>query len=128
MNLNEINKMETVRNKCLECGEWMVGRIDKKYCDIECKNLFNNRLNRDENNLIRNVNNILRRNRRILSKYYSIGKDKVERDRLLQEGFQFRYYTGTYKSEEGNEFLFCYDQGYSVLNDGFVSLRSLPNE
>jgi len=46
---------------CLECGEPLIGRSDKKFCDDQCRNAYNNKLNRDHINLYRNINNKLRK-------------------------------------------------------------------
>ena len=40
------------------------------------------------------------------------GKTKVSREKLLQIGFEFNYFTNTYKTKEGSFYYYCYDQGY----------------
>ena len=47
---------------CPECGDKIVGRIDKKFCSDGCRNAHNNNVNKDGKNLIRNINNRLRKN------------------------------------------------------------------
>ena len=47
--------------KCLECGDKVVGRIDKKFCSDYCRNAFNNKVDKESKNLIRNTNNRLRK-------------------------------------------------------------------
>ena len=56
-----------MKNKCLECGEPVIGRIDKKFCSDYCRNTFNNKVNKESKNLIRNINNRLRKNHRVLT-------------------------------------------------------------
>ena len=51
---------------CLECGDKIIGREDKKFCSDGCRNAYNNKMNKDQNNLMRNINNKLRKNYRIL--------------------------------------------------------------
>ena len=46
-----------MQKQCLECGEKIVGRIDKKFCSDACRNAYNNNVNKDSKNLIRNTNN-----------------------------------------------------------------------
>ena len=53
--------------ECLECGDQLKGRIDKKFCSDYCRNSYNNKVNKDSKNLIRNMNNRLRKNYKILS-------------------------------------------------------------
>ena len=73
---------------------------------------FNNRLNSDQINYVRNVNNILRRNRRILMSMNPTGKNKVSHDKLKAQGFNFKYFTSTYKTREGAQYYYCYEHGY----------------
>jgi len=47
-----------MQKACLECGDNIVGRIDKKFCSDGCRNAYNNKVNKDSKNLIRNTNNI----------------------------------------------------------------------
>ncbi|HRZ33187.1 MAG TPA: DUF2116 family Zn-ribbon domain-containing protein, partial [Flavobacterium sp.] len=42
---------------CLECGEKIIGREDKKFCSDGCRNSYNNKINKDSTNLMRNINN-----------------------------------------------------------------------
>jgi hypothetical protein len=98
--------------RCLECGERIVGRTDKKFCDDPCRVTYNNRLNSDNTNLIRNINNALRKNRRILLQLNSSGKTRTTRERLLEKGFDFQYFTSIYRTREGAVYHYCYEQGY----------------
>ncbi len=52
--------------KCLECGEPLMGKVDKKFCSDACRNAYNNKLNSDSTALMRNINYILRRGRLVL--------------------------------------------------------------
>ena len=68
-----------MQKKCLECGEKIVGRIDKKFCSDACRNAYNNSVNKDSKNLIRNTNNRLRKNYRILDELNPDKKTKISR-------------------------------------------------
>lgn len=111
-----------MEKQCLECGEPIKGRIDKKFCSDLCRNSFNNRNNSDLNNTIRNINNILRRNRRILEDLTPEGKSKVTRDKLILKGFNFNYFTNIYQTKNGNQYFFCYEYGYLPLDGDFYAL------
>lgn len=117
-----------MERKCLECGEILVGRVDKKFCSDSCRNNYNNRLNSDSNNLVRNINNILRKNRRIIEQFAPTGKTKVHRDKLAAAGFNFNFFTHTYTTKTGNVYKFCYEYGYLLLEDGFVALVKSDRE
>lgn len=100
---------------CLHCGAPLKGRTDKKFCDDQCRNAFNNQLNSDSNNYVRNVNNILRRNRRILEELNITGKEKVHKNKLAERGFNFNYFTNTLVTQAGKTYFFCYEHGYLPL-------------
>lgn len=107
---------------CLECGDTFTGRIDKKFCSDQCRNTYNNRLNKDETNYIRNINHILRKNRRILADLNPDGKAKTHKAILVDKGFNFQYFTNIYTTKSGKTYFFCYDQGYLPIEDDFYML------
>ena len=101
---------------CLECGDRIMGRSDKKFCSDHCRTSFNNKLNSDQTNYVRNVNNILRRNRRILAELNPKGRVKIALGKLLEKGFEFSYFTSVQEDREG-ACRYCYDQGYLKLEN-----------
>lgn len=107
---------------CLECGEKIVGREDKKFCGDGCRNAFNNKMNKDSNNYMRNTNNKLRRNYRILVELNTDGKSKTSRLKLLNKGFDFDYLTNIRTTQNGNTYYFIYDQGYMAIENDFYVL------
>ncbi len=108
--------------ECLECGEKIVGRADKKFCSDGCRNSYNNKQNKDSTNLMRNINNKLRKNYRILSDFNVDGKTKLPLLKLTSVGFYFDYFTQLIVYKNGSEYKFIYDQGYKILDDDFVLL------
>ncbi len=113
---------EPITKICLECGEPLKGRPDKKFCSDQCRVSFNNRLNSDETNYVRNVNNALRKNRRILAALNPSGKTKVSHGKLLEMGFDFRYHTDLYKTKDGAVYFYCYEQGYLPIERDYYLL------
>lgn len=109
--------MTTDKKECLLCGKPIQGRIDKKFCDDQCRNTYNNQQNSASNNYIRRVNYSLRKNRNILESIIHEGEEmaKTTRSRLLGEGFQFKYFTHVYETKKGSQYRFCYDYGYLLL-------------
>lgn len=109
---------------CLECGEKIIGREDKKFCSDGCRNAYNNKMNKDSNNFMRNVNNKLRKNYRILAELNTDGKSKVSKTKLLSKGFDFDFFTNILKTKTGNTYYFLYDQGYMLLeNDMYILVK-----
>lgn len=109
---------------CLECGEKIVGREDKKFCSDGCRNAYNNKINKDSTNLMRNINNKLRKNYRILCDLNPDGKSKTNRSKLSSKGFDFEYFTSIYTTKTGNIYYFLYDQGYMPIeNEHYVLVK-----
>ncbi len=111
---------------CLQCGKLLKGRSDKKFCDDYCRASYNNDLKSAANNYIRNVNNALGKNRRILESLFPANEEmyKVNREKLLHHGFQFKYLTHTFTNKKGNTYFFCYEYGYLPLeNDWFLVVK-----
>lgn len=108
---------------CSECDRPIFGRMDKKFCSDACRNAHNNRVNADATNFVRNVNNALRKNRRILLGFNPEGEVSIHRDKLLKSGFDFDYFTSSVMTAEGKEYKYCYDLGYSYLDDHTLLLH-----
>lgn len=106
---------------CLACNEPLVGRSDKKFCDDQCRNDYNNKLNSDENNFMRNVNNILRKNRKILQALCPNGKSSVlPKSKLISKGLNFEYYTNVLNTKTGATYYYCYEYGYKFVENDEV--------
>ncbi|RSK41355.1 hypothetical protein [Mangrovimonas spongiae] len=116
-----------MQRQCLECGDKLIGRVDKKFCSDACRNTYNNRLNKDSKNLVRNVNNRLRKNYRILEQLNPNQKTKVSRSKLIEKGFDFNYITTLYTTKVGKTYYFVYDQGYLPLEDDYFALVKREN-
>lgn len=102
---------------CRACHKPLRGRTDKKFCGDYCRSAFNNQLKAATNNVMRNINNALRKNRKILEILSSAGTITISRDVLLKMGFQFKYFTYTDDSLQGITYYFCYEYGYTVLEN-----------
>jgi len=111
---------------CMFCEKPLKGRSDKKFCDDYCRAAYNNELKSATNNYIRNVNNALGKNRRILESLLPEGETKksVNKDKLIEKGFQFKYHTEQHTYKNGNTYIFCYEYGYRPMeNDWFLIVK-----
>ena len=106
---------------CLDCGDKLRGRSDKKFCSDSCRNNYNNRQNKDANNFVRNVHSVLRRNRRILADLYESGNTRVHLDALLVSAYNFNFMTQVIESENSVS-RFCFEYGYRELDDSYIEL------
>lgn len=71
---------------------------------------------------MRNVNNTLRKNRRILADLTPDGKSTLHKDKLLDLGFHFGYFTHTYTTRKGATYHFCYEFGYLSIGNDFLTI------
>lgn len=111
-------------NKCLDCGNELKGRSDKKFCDDQCRSHYHNRLNEGRNRSQRPLNGILRKNHSVLSKLFKARKSRIGREELLQLGFNLNFHTHS-KTIDGETFQFCYEYGYRENSSGeYLIMRS----
>ena len=112
--------MESVKDdkkKCLQCGKSITGRLDKKYCDAYCRNMYNNQTRRSDEKLIQHINSIIRKNRRILKKLCPVGKATVRKEVLDAMGYNYHYFSGVYRSSSpyNTAYFICYDYAFSPI-------------
>ncbi len=105
---------------CLECGNTVRGRRDKKFCSDMCRNTYNNQLLSFSNNIIRNINNSLKKNRRLLDELCPEDKSKVLKKTLVTKGFNFNHFTHQRRTQKGTVYYFVYDLGYLELESDFI--------
>lgn len=112
------------QRKCLDCGEPLRGRADQKFCNDSCRNSYNNKKLSGSTNFMRKINRILKKNHAILEELNPEEKTTTFKSKLVKAGFNFNYYTNTYTTKTGRIYYFCYDQGYSELeNNKFMLVK-----
>lgn len=103
---------------CLQCGEKLRGRSDKKFCDDQCRNQFNNERARVKNPCVSYVNYQLKKNRSILEILFNVHKDVEIPKRILAEnGYNFSFFTHEEQSRR-----YCYEFGYEQVNELKINL------
>lgn len=122
--------MQVVSAKqCLQCGNKIAGRTDKKFCNDYCRNAYNNQLKSANSPLVRNINNALVKNRRILEAM--LGGEKMvkqPKEKFLNQGFSFKYFTHQYTNQKGNIYFFCYEYGYLPLEHDWYLIVKRKDE
>ncbi|RFM30263.1 hypothetical protein [Deminuibacter soli] len=104
--------MNTANQMCLECGKPLKGRRDKKYCDDQCRNNYNNKQQHGTDEPVRRINHILKRNRQILKE--ALGNDRtivLAHEALLEKGYDFTYHTDQFVTQTNQVYHYCYDYG-----------------
>ena len=98
---------------CLNCGEVLVGRKDKKFCDGYCKSAYHyQQKQNNEDAFYKEVNIYLKQNRRLLKAYNRAGKSTVRREVLLEKGFRPDFFTHYWKNKSGDVYLFVFEFGF----------------
>ncbi len=114
-----------MKKKCIDCGIPLIGRSDKKFCSDMCRNAYHNKFNGYRNALMRHVNSKLRKNRKILCELLRSEKNKLSKEELSINGFDWQFFTEETKLESG-VWRFCYDYGISYINNETVQIISKP--
>lgn len=113
------NEMEAqIERKCMYCDKPLLGRVDKMFCDSDCRAAYHYRLSREkEQTLFSKIDTQLKLNRNILKHYNQAGKSVVRKDVLMQKGFNPKYFTHYWKNKKGEVYLFCYEYGFLGITD-----------
>jgi len=99
--------------KCLNCKEKLEGRSDKIFCTPYCKSSYHYQKSIEkEDNLFKKIDKQLKLNRRLLKNYNKAGKAVIRKEELLKVGFNPKYFTHYWKSQQGDLYLFCYEYGF----------------
>lgn len=116
---------------CLDCGNTVKGRIDKKFCSDNCRCNFHNRRYRSDPTDIRAVHAILKANHRILSDCIGTHNARsVSDEELSVRGFRFAYVTQYRRDKAGNPLFSVYDISWRTSSGGkiYVSRDQVDKE
>lgn len=111
------NKLDVISQMCQQCGKVLHGRLDKKFCDAYCRNAFNNKIKRKDEQSISEVNRALRKNRTILKTLSPVGKSTVRKEVLDAMGYNFNVFSSMYRTSTGSIYYLCYEYGFSPIVD-----------
>ena len=108
--------MELLRthDTCLNCDKKLAGRRDKKFCDAQCKAEYHNKNKSFGELYISSSQSITRHNRRILKTLCPEGKATVRKEVLDNMGFDYRYFSGLYKTS-ANLYYLAYDYAFAPI-------------
>lgn len=108
---------------CATCDKELHGRADKKFCDDQCRTMFNNQSKPRDSLVVKNINAILRKNKAILEQILSTYPDKnttrISLKKLNDLHFNFSYSTHQLNTKNG-VYIFCYEYGYRKLDEQYV--------
>lgn len=100
-----------MKTNCQFCNKVTVGRAGKKFCSADCKaKAHKQKKNANKVEIVQEINKILAKNRDILLSIIEEHKQKtVPRIQLSKQGFDFKYFTGTYLNRQGKTYHYIYD-------------------
>jgi len=108
--------------KCRICKQPIIGRTDKLYCNINCKNYYHIQLRKASAKVVAKWDNILHKNHRILMEV--MGKNttqkKVKRTVLDRKYFNFFTVTGYYTNKQGKMYNYVYNFAWMIFSDAEV--------
>lgn len=97
---------------CNECKEEFLGRSDKRFCSSYCRSTWHNKKYHTERKTVRRVNCILRKNRQILFTTLDFKVKIITTQYLLEQGFNFGYFTSADILKNNKTCKYIYDIGY----------------
>lgn len=114
-----------MKKKCRYCKKQFLGRTDKLFCAVKCKNKYHLRLRQVTNDSTKNIDAILHRNRSILLEI--LGKNgvykKFHRTILDKKNFNFNYVTSYHVNNKGKTVNHVYDFSWLTFSDDEVLVR-----
>jgi hypothetical protein len=100
---------------CPTCQQvFYSNHLNRRYCSKSCKIYTNNRKTRDVRQTQKSINAILSKNDSILKEHSTIAI--LMRTDLLQQGFNFGYYTHKLDGKSGVQWLAIYDYAYQFTD------------
>jgi len=105
------------KRSCKKCGQPILGRLDKLFCDSYCRNSFNNKIKQKTEKDVHAINSKLRKNRTILKTLSPLGKSTVRKEVLISMGYDFNTFTSMYRASKSSIYYLCYEYGFSPIID-----------
>jgi len=116
---------------CPECGRALtdfLGRVDRRFCSVECKNKWHNkqrapRRDKEAQRIVR----ILYKNRSVLDRIMRLGFHSIDLPTLKYMGFSLAYFTSMDKVRHRLVYT-CLDVSYELTPSRIKNIRVLAEE
>ena len=110
------------QDPCPQCGGKVIGRSDKIFCEIKCKNNHHHYSRRQNKPMTLTVNDNLLRNLTVLQGLSGKNSQRcrVHKSELQRRGFKFGACTSSFIDKQGRQVWELYHIRYFVGNDGVV--------
>ncbi len=105
--------------RCLLCKKVVVGRSDKKFCSVRCKNTSYAKRRAQNRDATAYTDQILHRNRAILQALLGTNgrKKKIARMHLDRQKFNYDYLTGFHVNTQGKTIHHVYEFSWAIFSD-----------
>ena len=110
---------------CLECGEPVYGRADKKFCSNVCRNSFHSHIRSEERQKRHLTMTLLAANYGILQNLLRIKKTSCPMDSLLDMGFLPNYVTRMGEKKGRHTEYRCFDIAYFQTSGKIFNLHKV---
>ncbi|MFM7023147.1 MAG: hypothetical protein ACKOXB_09230 [Flavobacteriales bacterium] len=114
-----------MKKNCLECGNPLHGRTDKKFCDNYCRSAYHNKKLLKQNEVIRSTISVLTKNRTILKEIFDKNEKIVRNEILVKKGFSENYFTHYQNTSPNNSYKCCFEYGFKEVDGNCVEIISL---
>jgi hypothetical protein len=122
------NKTSNIR-VCIICERKLIGRSDKVFCDIKCKNRYHREIKVSMKTIDVETHKILMRNYQILSGLMTKESTNFLIDNLAlqRKGFHFQYIT-SFEIIDNVQYFYVYDHCFQILSNKRIIVTKSKNK
>ena len=110
---------------CLECGEPLYGRTDKRFCNTSCRSKYHGQIRRWHNTLYSNTLEALEQNHAILEHMSRLHLTGCSLSELSEMGFKPDFVTHRVEKKGKHLEYRCFDFIYNMSDNKLFNLRRL---
>ena len=103
--------------KCPICSSVVKGRADKIFCSTKCKSIDQYEKRQETEAFYFYVEKQLRINRKILKRFNKSGFTTIRKSKLVEDGFNPKFFTHYWKNKKDDVYLFVYEYGFLSKNE-----------
>ncbi|SNZ00963.1 hypothetical protein [Flagellimonas pacifica] len=103
--------------KCPICSSVVRGRADKIFCSTKCKSIDQYEKRQETEAFYFIVEKQLRINRKILKRFNKSGFTTIRKSKLVEDGFNPKFFTHYWKNKKDDVYLFVYEYGFLSKNE-----------
>ena len=114
--------------KCKVCYKEIVGRRDKIFCSVKCKNYYHHELRKNNDKAVKEINKILNRNYGILFEIFGSNIRQITIDRTILENykFNFTYHTHCRYNSKGKLYQYVYNFAWMEFSNDKIMILKFP--